>query len=121
MEEVAERGIPAVIAEARDIVGGGPAYFSFDVDALDPAFTPGTGTSEIGGLMTREALQLVRGFRHLDLIGAHVVEVSPPLDPSGNTALVGATITFELLCLLAEARVHLSRGRGRVGAAAPTG
>jgi guanidinopropionase len=104
MEEAAERGISSVIAEARDIIGG-PAYFSFDVDALDPAFAPGTGTPEVGGFTTREALQLVRGFRHLDLVGADVVEVSPPLDPSGNTALVGATIAFELLCLLAEARV----------------
>jgi guanidinopropionase len=113
MEEVAERGIPAVIAVARAIVGSGPTYFTFDVDALDPAFAPGTGTPEIGGLTTREALRLVRGFRGLDLVGADVVEVSPPLDPSGNTALVGATVAFELLCLLAEARVHLFRLRER--------
>jgi len=104
MEEVAERGLPSVIAEAHAIVGDGPTYFSFDVDALDPAYAPGTGTPEIGGFTTREALQLVRGFRRLNLIGADVVEVSPPLDPSGTTALVGATLAFELLCLLAEAR-----------------
>jgi guanidinopropionase len=108
MEEVAARGIPAVIEEARTFVGGGPTYFTFDVDALDPAFAPGTGTPEIGGFTAREALQLVRGFRGLDLIGADVVEVSPPLDPSGNTALVGASLAFELLCLLAEARTHLA-------------
>jgi len=82
------------------------------VDALDPAFAPGTGTPEIGGFTAREALQLVRGFRSLDLIGADVVEVSPPLDPSGNTALVGASIAFELLCLLAEARTHLAPAPG---------
>lgn len=121
MEEAADRGVPSVIAEARDIVGSGPTYFSFDVDALDPAFAPGTGTPEIGGFTTREALQLVRGFRHLDLVGADVVEVSPPLDPSGNTALVGATIAFELLCLLAEVRVSPLPLAGEVESAQPTG
>ena len=65
---------------------------------------PGTGTPEPGGITTREALRMLRGFRNLNLVGADVVEVSPPFDPSGNTALVGATIMFELLCLLAEAR-----------------
>jgi guanidinopropionase len=104
MEETVKRGLLAVIAEARAIVGDGPTYVSFDVDALDPAYTPGTGTPEIGGFTSREALQLVRGFRGLNLIGADVVEVSPPLDPTGTTALVGATLAFELLCLLAEAR-----------------
>ena len=110
MEEAIERGLPSVIAEARGVVGDGPTYVSFDVDALDPAYAPGTGTPEIGGFTTREALQLVRGFRHLDLVGADVVEVSPPLDLSGNTALVGATIAFELLCLLAEARTERESG-----------
>ena len=104
MEEVAEKGIPYAIAEARRVVGTAPGYFTFDIDSIDPAFAPGTGTPEIGGFTSREALQLVRGFRGLDLIGADVVEVSPPLDQSGNTALVGASIAFELLCLLAEAR-----------------
>jgi len=104
MEEVAEKGIPYAVAEARRIVGMEPAYFTFDIDSIDPAFAPGTGTPEIGGFTSREALQLVRGFRHLNLIGADMVEVSPPLDQSGGTALVGASIAFELLCLLAEAR-----------------
>ncbi|MBA1156882.1 agmatinase [Microvirga mediterraneensis] len=106
MEEVAEKGIPYAIAEARRIVGGDPTYFTFDIDSIDPAFAPGTGTPEIGGFTSREALQLVRGFRHLNLIGADMVEVSPPLDQSGGTALVGASIAFELLCLLAEARAE---------------
>lgn len=106
MEEVAEKGIPYAIAEARRVVGTGPTYFTFDIDSIDPAFAPGTGTPEIGGLTSREALQLVRGFRHLNLIGADMVEVSPPLDQSGGTALVGASIAFELLCLLAEARME---------------
>jgi guanidinopropionase len=110
MEEVAEKGIPYAVAEARRIVGTGPTYFTFDIDSIDPAFAPGTGTPEIGGFTSREALQLVRGFRHLNLIGADMVEVSPPLDQSGGTALVGASIAFELLCLLAEARAERSKG-----------
>ncbi|HST95478.1 MAG TPA: agmatinase [Microvirga sp.] len=112
MEEVAEKGIPFAIAEARRIVGTAPAYFTFDIDSIDPAFAPGTGTPEIGGFTSREALQLVRGFRHLNLVGADMVEVSPPLDQSGGTALVGASIAFELLCLLAEARSE--RGEARL-------
>jgi guanidinopropionase len=108
MEEVADKGIPYAIAEARRVVGVEPTYFTFDIDSIDPAFAPGTGTPEIGGFTSREALQLVRGFRHLNLIGADMVEVSPPLDQSGNTALVGASIAFELLCLLAEARTERS-------------
>ena len=97
-------GVDAVIAEARRVVGDGPTYITFDVDGLDPVYAPGTGTPEPGGITTREALRMLRGFRNLNLVGADVVEVSPPFDPSGNTALVGATIMFELLCLLAEVR-----------------
>jgi guanidinopropionase len=112
MEEVAEKGVPYAIAEAGRVVGGGPAYFTFDIDSIDPAFAPGTGTPEIGGFTSREALQLVRGFRNLDLVGADMVEVSPPLDQSGGTALVGASIAFELLCLLAEARSEREKAGG---------
>jgi len=72
------------------------------VDALDPVYAPGTGTPEIGGMTTLEAQQVVRGLRGLNLIGGDVVEVSPPFDPSGNTALVGATMLFEILCVLAD-------------------
>ena len=88
--------------EARRVVGDGPTYITFDVDAIDPAFTPGTGTPEIGGLTTREAIALLHGLRGLNLVGADVVEVAPPLDPSGGTALVGASLMYEILCLLAE-------------------
>ncbi|MFT3758171.1 agmatinase [Thauera sp.] len=102
IEEVVSLGIAGVIAEARRVVGDHPAYLSFDVDAIDPAFTPGTGTPEIGGLDTREALQLLRGMRGLNLVSADVVEVSPPYDTAGNTSLVGATLMYEELCLLAE-------------------
>jgi guanidinopropionase len=104
MEEFTAMGVDAVVAEARRVVGNGPTYVSFDVDGLDPVFAPGTGTPEIGGLTTIEGQALLRGLRGLDLVGGDVVEVAPPFDPSGNTALVGATMMYELLCLLAEAR-----------------
>jgi len=90
------------MAQARDIVGATETYVSFDIDFIDPAFAPGTGTPEIGGVDTWTAQQYVRGLSGLNLIGADMVEVSPPFDASGNTAWVGASILFELLCNLAE-------------------
>ena len=102
IEEFETLGVDGVIAEARRVIGDGPAYISFDVDGLDPVYTPGTGTPEAGGITTREAQALLRGLRGMDLYGGDVVEVAPPLDPTGNTALVGATIMYEILCLLAE-------------------
>ena len=107
MEEFTKLGVAGAIAEARRVAGDGPTYISFDIDALDPAFAPGTGTPEIGGLTTAEAQTLVRGLQGLDLVGGDVVEVSPPFDPSGNTALAGATMMFEILCILADS---LKRG-----------
>lgn len=109
MEEFARRDMDDVIAEARAIVGDGPTYVSFDVDCLDPCYAPGTGTPEIGGMTTFQAQHMVRGLQGLNLVGADVVEVSPPFDLGGATALVGATMAFELLCLLADA--HATRGR----------
>ncbi len=103
IEEFTRLGVDAVIAEARRVVGEGPVYVSFDIDSLDPAFAPGTGTPEVGGMTPIEAQALLRGLRGLTLIGGDVVEVSPPFDPSGNTALVGATMMYEILCILAEA------------------
>jgi guanidinopropionase len=102
MEEFAKLGPAKVIEVARRVVGDGPTYISFDVDGLDPVYAPGTGTPEIGGMTTREAQEVVRGLQGLNLVGGDVVEVSPPFDPSGNTALVGATFMFEILCLLAD-------------------
>ena len=102
MHDVARMSIEEVVAEIRAVIGDRPYYFSFDVDGLDPAFAPGTGTPEVGGFTTLEAQTLLRGLRGLDLVGGDVVEVAPPLDPSGVTALVGASMMFELLCLLAE-------------------
>ncbi len=106
MDEFSDIGVDAVIAEARKVVGDGPTYISFDVDGLDPVYAPGTGTPEIGGITTVEALKLLRGLRGLNLVGGDVVEVSPPFDQTGGTALVGASLMFEILCLLAE---HVSQ------------
>jgi len=110
MEEFSQLGVAAVVAEARSIVGDHPTYITFDVDGLDPVFAPGTGTPEVGGLSTLEGLALLRGCRGLNLIGGDVVEVAPSYDPSGNTALVGATLMYEILCLLSESR-HLRCGQ----------
>ncbi|MBN9117403.1 MAG: arginase family protein, partial [Pandoraea sp.] len=102
IEECRALGVEGVIAEARRVVGDGATYVTFDVDALDPVYAPGTGTPEIGGLTTLDAQRMIRGLQGLNLIGGDVVEVSPPFDPSGNTALVGATLMFEILCVLAD-------------------
>jgi guanidinopropionase len=102
IEELVERGIKDVMGEARRIVGRSPTYVSFDIDVIDPSIAPGTGTPEIGGLTTREAQAMIRLLRPLDIIGADLVEVSPPLDPSGGTAMTGAVLLFELLCIMAD-------------------
>jgi guanidinopropionase len=109
MHEIPDLGLDAVIAEARRVAGDGPTYLSFDIDSIDPAFAPGTGTPEIGGLTSFEAQRLVRGLSGIDVIGGDMVEVSPPFDPSGNTALVGASILFEMLCVTAEAVARRQR------------
>ncbi|MGQ7792024.1 agmatinase [Faunimonas sp. B44] len=102
IEELRARGVADVMAEARAIVGEAPAYVTFDIDVLDPAYAPGTGTPEIGGVTTFEAQQLVRELRGVQIAGADLVEVSPPFDAGGLTALTGATLLFELLCVIAE-------------------
>jgi guanidinopropionase len=96
-------GLKGVITEARQVVGEGPCYITFDVDGLDPAYAPGTGTPVVGGITTYEAKRLLQGLRGLDVIGGDVVEVSPPFDTGGITALAGAQMMFEILCLAAEA------------------
>lgn len=103
IEELKERGTASIMAEARQIVGRTPIYVSFDIDGIDPAFAPGTGTPEIGGFTTFEAQQMVRQLDGLDIQGCDLVEVSPPFDPSGNTAFVGVSMMFEMLCPLAQA------------------
>jgi guanidinopropionase len=102
MEEFVERGLPAVMDEAREIVGGLATYVTFDIDSIDPSMAPGTGTPELGGFSTREAQHMIRRLDGLNIVGADVVEVSPPFDVGGMTALAGATIMFELLCVIAK-------------------
>ena len=100
-EEVHETGPQAVANRARDVVGSGPAYLSFDVDALDPAFAPGTGTPEIGGLATWQARAILRRVAGLNFAGMDVVELSPPYDVAEITALAAATMAWDYLALLA--------------------
>ncbi len=89
-----------LMAEGRAQLGSGPVYLSFDIDSLDPAYAPGTGTPEIGGLSIHQGLEIIRGCRGLNLVGCDLVEVSPPYDPSGNTSLTAANLLFEMLCVL---------------------
>jgi agmatinase len=103
VEEVAAMGIEAVIARAKEVVGAGPVYVSLDVDGIDPAFAPGTGTPEIGGLTPREVQALLRGLAGLYIVGGDVVEVAPQYDSTTNTAQLGAQMLFEILCLTALA------------------
>lgn len=106
MEEFHKLGVDAVLQEVQALIGDRPCYISFDIDSLDPAFAPGTGTPEIGGLTTLEAQLLIRGLGELNLVGADLVEVSPPFDHAGLTAMSAANLMFELLCVLAQARAR---------------
>jgi guanidinobutyrase len=99
-EECWNRSLTPLMETVRGVIGSHPVYLSYDIDSLDPAFAPGTGTVEIGGLTTWQALEIIRGCRGLELVGGDLVEVSPPYDPSGNTALIGANLLYEMLCVL---------------------
>ena len=99
-EDCWHKSLAPLMQEVRAQLGGGPVYLSFDIDGLDPAFAPGTGTPEIGGLTSIQGLEIVRGCRGLDLVGCDLVEVAPPYDPSGNTALAAANLLYEMLCVL---------------------
>lgn len=101
MEEFLRRGAKDVMQEARALVGADRCYVSFDIDSIDPSMAPGTGTPEIGGFSTREAQEMVRHLEGVWIVGADVVEVSPPFDVGGITAIAGATLLFELLCVIA--------------------
>ena len=103
IEEFFARGPVDVMAEARDIAGTGPAYVSYDIDFVDPAFAPGTGTPEVGGPNSFQALQVARLLDGVNIVGADMVEVSPPFDASGGTAFLGMSIMFEMLCVMARA------------------
>ena len=102
VEELFERGVPNVMAEVREIVGDSPTYCTYDIDFVDPTFAPGTGTPEIGGPNSFQAQQVIRELEGINLIGADLVEVSPPLDPTGGTAWLGISLVFELMCILSQ-------------------
>ncbi len=112
MDEVSRGGVAAVAEEAIRVINGMPAYLSFDIDSVDPAFAPGTGTPEVGGLTSVESLTLLRALRGVELIGADVVEVAPPFDSAGITSLLAATIMYELICLLADSHQQSVRPSG---------
>ncbi len=98
-EECWYQSLAPLMAEVREQLGQDPVYLTFDIDGLDPAYAPGTGTPEIGGLSVHQGLEIVRGCRGLDLVGGDLVEVAPAYDTSGNTALVAANLLFEMLCV----------------------
>ena len=104
IEEFHARGVEDVMAEAREIAGTGATYLSYDIDFVDPTFAPGTGTPEVGGPNSYQALQVVRGLSGVNIVGADLVEVSPPFDASGGTAFLGVSIMFEMLCQIAAGR-----------------
>ncbi len=99
-QECWHRSLAPLMAEVREQMGEGPVYLSFDIDGLDPAYAPGTGTPEFAGLTVVQGYEIVRGCRGLALVGCDLVEISPPYDPSGNTALLGANLLYEMLCVL---------------------
>jgi agmatinase len=100
------KSLVPLMAEVRAHMGEGPVYLTFDIDGIDPGFAPGTGTPEIGGLTPIQALEIIRGCRGLDIIGCDVVEVSPPYDHSGTTALLAANLLLEMLCIMPGVRYY---------------
>lgn len=98
--EVWYQSLAPTMAKVRETIGDTPCYLSFDIDGIDPAYAGGTGTPEIGGLTVPQALEIIRGCFGLNIVGSDLVEVSPPYDVSGNTALLGANLLFEMLCIL---------------------
>ncbi|MEX0625663.1 MAG: agmatinase [Chloroflexota bacterium] len=103
-EAVLERGADAVAAAIRERVGDRPAFIIFDIDVVDPAFAPGTGTPEPGGISAHDALSIVRRLTGIDFIGFDVVEVIPAYDPAGQTAFLAANLAYEMLSLVALRR-----------------
>ncbi|KHF77797.1 Agmatinase [Acinetobacter sp. neg1] len=105
-EECWHKSLAPLMEEVKLQVDGGPVYLSFDIDGIDPAWAPGTGTPEIGGLTTIQAMEIVRGCQGLNLVGCDLVEVSPPYDTTGNTSLLGANLLYEMLCVLPGVKIH---------------
>lgn len=104
VEQCWHKSLSPLMAEVRQMMGAGPVYLSYDIDSIDPAWAPGTGTPEVGGLSAIQALEIVRGCRGLNLTGCDLVEVSPPYDISGMTAQLGANLLYEMLCVLPGVR-----------------
>lgn len=102
IEEFHSRGVHDIMEEARGIAGTGPTYVSYDIDFVDPAFAPGTGTPEVGGPNSFQALEVARLLKGIDIVGADLVEVSPPFDQTGGTAFLGVSIMFEILCNMVQ-------------------
>ncbi len=99
-EEIWHQSLAPLAARIVDHIGDVSVYITYDIDSLDPAYAPGTGTPEICGLTTPQSVELIRGLKGLNIVGCDLVEVSPPYDPSGNTALTGANLLYEMLCVL---------------------
>jgi len=103
--EVWYQSLAPLMARVRDCIGTShPTYITFDIDGLDPSFAAGTGTPEIGGLTVPQGLEIIRGCSGLNVVGGDLVEVAPPYDPSGNTALLGANLLYEMLCVMPGVR-----------------
>ncbi len=99
-EDCWHKSLSPLMEEIRAKIGDVPVYLTYDIDSLDPAYAPGTGTVEVGGLTSVQGLEIIRGMAGLNIVGGDLVEVSPPYDPSGNTALTGANFLYEMLCAL---------------------
>ena len=99
-EECWHKSLTPLMADIRAKIGDAPVYLTYDIDSLDPAFAPGTGTVEVGGLTTMQGLEIIRGTAGLNLVGGDLVEVTPPYDPAGNTAMIAASYLYEMLCAL---------------------
>ncbi|MGI9327577.1 MAG: agmatinase [Pseudomonadales bacterium] len=99
-EECWHQSLTPLMAEIRAMIGQGPVYLSFDIDGIDPAYAPGTGTPEIGGLTVPQAMEIIRGCRGMNIVGGDLVEVAPAYDPFGTTSLLAANLLFEMLCVL---------------------
>jgi guanidinobutyrase len=99
-EECWHKSLVPLMADIRGQLGAGPVYLSFDIDGLDPAFAPGTGTPEIGGLTGPQGIEIIRGCSGLNIVGTDLVEVAPAYDPFGTTSLLAANLLFEMLCAL---------------------
>jgi guanidinobutyrase len=100
VEECWHTSLEPLMVDVREKVGGGPVYLSFDIDGLDPAYAPGTGTLEIGGLTTPQGIEVIRGCYGLDIVGCDLVEVAPIYDVSGMTSRIAADLIYEMLCVL---------------------